>query len=142
MSNRKNLIIGFVTDWFFFWVDFFYLLDREVCEEMSQESGLQKLLDAEREAQDIVSTARKERDVMVKNSRREADEEVRRYREERDAQFREYVQQFKGVTESYVSKLKGISDKEIAGIRAVTEQKGDEVVDLLVKAVTEVDYSF
>jgi len=107
---------------------------------MAHSSGLMALMDAERQAQDIVATARQQKTIMVKKARDEAQEEVRRFREEREEQYRKYVQQFKGATEEYCARLRGVTEKQVADLRATAEAKGDEVVRLLVDAVVTVDF--
>eukprot|EP01101_Sappina_pedata_P013232 TRINITY_DN9506_c1_g1_i1.p2 TRINITY_DN9506_c1_g1~~TRINITY_DN9506_c1_g1_i1.p2 ORF type:complete len:114 (-),score=72.49 TRINITY_DN9506_c1_g1_i1:167-508(-) len=105
---------------------------------MSQQ-GIQQLLQAEKKAEDIISQARRERTALLKRARDEADAEIHDFKGKRSAEFEKFSNQYMGDKDSYTNGLKKKTDQEIVEITRASEAHRQEVVDLLLKFVSEVD---
>eukprot|EP01105_Mastigella_eilhardi_P006595 TRINITY_DN18132_c0_g1_i1.p2 TRINITY_DN18132_c0_g1~~TRINITY_DN18132_c0_g1_i1.p2 ORF type:complete len:130 (+),score=35.18 TRINITY_DN18132_c0_g1_i1:51-392(+) len=100
---------------------------------------VQLLMEAERQAQDIVNKAKREKTTMLKAAREEARDEISAYKGERDRGFQEFVQAHTGDTNERTTVMRAETDKQIQQIYAETQANGAAVLRLLIETVLDVD---
>ncbi|KAL6714054.1 hypothetical protein ACLMJK_008548 [Lecanora helva] len=97
--------------------------------------GIQTLLDAEREAQKIVQ---KDRSKRVKDAKNEAQKEIEDYRKQKDAEFKEFEKKHTSGNKQAEEDASKDADEQLKAIREAGNKKGDQVIEDLLKMVTDV----
>jgi len=105
---------------------------------MQSEEGIARLLQAEKEAQKIVTAARTERKERLKQAKKEAKVEVDAYLEEKTESFKRFRDASMEGTTQQQQALKGETEKKIHQIEQAIEQNKVEVVSLLLDLVIKV----
>ncbi|KAI7943293.1 hypothetical protein MJO29_013137 [Puccinia striiformis f. sp. tritici] len=101
-------------------------------------SGIQALLDAEKEAARIVEKAREYRSQKLKDARGEAAKEIESLKSKREEEFKEFEQQHSGNTDSQQKVLEEETKQKIELIKSEFNQNKAKVVSDLLSKVTDV----
>lgn len=92
---------------------------------------------AEKEAQQIVSQARKYRQEKLKQAKSDASKEINKYKQQKDNELSQLEKENEGnVTQLEEKALKDIQS-ELSAIAETTAAKKQHVVDLLIDAVVK-----
>ncbi|KAE8704477.1 V-type proton ATPase subunit G [Hibiscus syriacus] len=102
------------------------------------QGGIQMLLNAEQEAQHIVSSARNMKMVRLKQAKEEAEKEVALYRSQMEAEYQNKISESTGSSGNTVKKLDEETERKIKGLRKSTTMASKEVVEMLIKHITSV----
>jgi len=104
-----------------------------------EDTNIQKLLSAEKTAQEIVGAARKERAEKMKLAKQEAEREITTYRTERENEYQSKVAESSSVSDTTFGELDKKTNAEIAAITSRLPTKKKECIDMLVAYVEKVD---
>lgn len=102
------------------------------------QDGIQRLLAAERDAQAVVERARKAKADRLKQAKEEAERDIAAYKAEREAEFKRKVSADSSSSQDTVAQLAEESARAVAGIQAAVAAKKGEVMDMLLRHVTNV----
>ncbi|EEE57635.1 hypothetical protein OsJ_08056 [Oryza sativa Japonica Group] len=103
-----------------------------------RQGGIQQLLAAEQEAQQIVNAARSafvECDGLAKE---EAEREIAEYRAQMEAEFQRKVAESSGDSGANVKRLEQETDTKIAQLKEQAANVSPEVIQMLLRHVTTV----
>jgi len=100
--------------------------------------GIQKLLQAEHEAMEVVAKAKQEKVTRLKQAKAEAEEEIAKYKADRDAQFNIFSKERMGDSGAHAAGLTTATEKELSDIAGQVALNKQSVIDLLMKSVTTV----
>ncbi|CAI0396580.1 unnamed protein product [Linum tenue] len=103
---------------------------------MRSQGGIQMLLSAEQEAQQIVAAARNLKLSRLKQAKDEAEKEATRYRSQLQADFQKKVSE--GNSAATAKQLEQETVKKIEKLKQSSSKVQSELVDMLVKFVTTV----
>ncbi|CAL1363624.1 unnamed protein product [Linum trigynum] len=103
---------------------------------MRSQGGIQMLLSAEQEAQQIVAAARNLKLSRLKQAKDEAEKEAARYRSQLQADFQKKVSE--GNSAATAKQLEQETVKKIEKLKQSSSKVQSELVDMLVKFVTTV----
>ncbi|GAA6055101.1 hypothetical protein JCM3770_001799 [Rhodotorula araucariae] len=101
--------------------------------------GIATLLDAEKEASQIVAKAREYRNQRLKDARGEANKDIEALRAKKDAEFRAFEDAHSGDSSSSATEVQRATDESLAQIEASFAQSRTAVVDDLLARVVEVE---
>ncbi|CAL9737073.1 V-type proton ATPase subunit G [Monosporozyma servazzii] len=101
----------------------------------SQSNGIATLLKAEKEAQEIVSEARKYRQDKLKQAKKDASTEIAQYKAQKDAELKQNSKQNEGGLDALEAEAETSIQQQLNDIDQVTKDKKQQVADLLIKAV-------
>ncbi|AGO09915.1 AaceriAAL076Wp [[Ashbya] aceris (nom. inval.)] len=104
---------------------------------MSQSNGIATLLKAEKEAHEIVASARRYRQERLKQAKLDASQEISEYRRRKEQELQEYEAANAGGAEELEREAEQRAQKELDEIRRVASAKRDAVLELLIDAVTK-----
>mmetsp|Transcript_4916 Transcript_4916/g.17840 ORF Transcript_4916/g.17840 Transcript_4916/m.17840 type:complete len:110 (-) Transcript_4916:1612-1941(-) len=104
----------------------------------SQGDGIQALLAAEQEAQQIVGEARRAKAERLRQAREEAEKEAAAYRQQREEHFARQLQAQTGDSSSVTQQLEAETARQVQQIQACTQKQGGEVSSMLLTMVTTV----
>ncbi|GAB4817457.1 hypothetical protein N2152v2_004503 [Parachlorella kessleri] len=102
------------------------------------QDGIQRLLQAEQEAQAIVARARKAKSDRLKQAKDEADKEIAAYKAERETEFQRKMASDSSSSQENVVRLGEESSRAVKAIQDSIQQKKKEVLKLLLDHVTSV----
>ncbi|OWM69724.1 V-type proton ATPase subunit G-like [Punica granatum] len=102
------------------------------------QGGIQQLLAAEQEAQQIVSAARNAKMARLKQAKEEAEREVAEYRSHMEAQFQNKVAASSGDSGANVKRLEQETEMKISNLKIEASRISHDVVQMLLKQVTTV----
>ncbi|KAH7288213.1 hypothetical protein KP509_31G017300 [Ceratopteris richardii] len=102
------------------------------------QGGIQMLLAAEQEAQQIIAAARAAKSARLKQAKEEAEKEVAEYRAQREAEFKKKLSESSGDSGSRVQRLEVETQEKIENLKEEASKVSPEVVELLLKYVTSV----
>eukprot|EP00210_Caulerpa_lentillifera_P002026 g1941.t1 len=105
------------------------------------DTNIQRLLAAEKAAQEIVDKARKERAEKMKLAKLEAENEIAEYRAERQAEYDAKVATSSSASGTTFKKLDDDTQAAIDAITRNLPSKKKDAVAMLVSHVTNVDLS-
>ncbi|KMZ68884.1 V-type proton ATPase subunit G [Zostera marina] len=100
-----------------------------------QDGGIQLLLSAEQEAQQIITAARNYKIARLRQARENAEKEVADFRAEMELQFKKKVEQSSGDSGKNVMRLDRETDTNIKHLRSDASRASNDVVDMLLKRV-------
>lgn len=100
--------------------------------------GIQKLLAAEAEAQQIVKAARDEKLAKIKQAQSEAEREVASYKAQREDTYRQMMEQGKGDAAGRLQTLTADTDSNIAELKGSVQSKKKAVVSDILGWVCKV----
>ncbi|KAI1655491.1 vacuolar ATPase [Daldinia decipiens] len=101
-------------------------------------TGIQTLLDAEREASKIVQKAREFRTKRVREARDEAKKEVEAYRRAKEEEFKRFEAEHTQGNKQAEDDANREADAKIKEIQAAGQKSQDKVAEDLLKAVFDV----
>ncbi|KAG4378035.1 hypothetical protein AAZX31_18G233300 [Glycine max] len=102
------------------------------------QGGIQMLLIAEQEAQHIVSNARNLRTQRLKQAKDEVEREAAQYRSHMEDEYQKLISENTGSSGSNVKRLEEETDAKIKNLKKSTSKISSEVVDMLLKYVTNI----
>ncbi|XP_004493970.1 V-type proton ATPase subunit G1-like [Cicer arietinum] len=102
------------------------------------QGGIQQLLSAEQEAQQIVNAAKNEKLARLKQAKEEAEKEIAEHRTHLDSQFQKKVSASSGDSGANVKRLEQETDIKIHQLKTEAGRISGDVVDMLLKYVTTV----
>lgn len=105
------------------------------------QDGIQRLLAAEKEAQQIVANARKGKTDRLKQAKAEAEKEVKAYKQQREEAYQKRIADDSSSSGANVSRLEAESKEAIKTIQSSISAKKKEVSDQLLKYVTSVSFA-
>ncbi|CUV04378.1 unnamed protein product [Cryptosporidium hominis] len=101
---------------------------------------IQKLMDAEVDAEEIVCRAKENRILKLKEAQISAEEELKAFREKEEAQFESEFKNF-SVEDSVDQTLEKSTEEAIEIVKNDFKNNGGAVADLILKKVLSVDLS-
>ncbi|XP_071710842.1 V-type proton ATPase subunit G 1-like [Rutidosis leptorrhynchoides] len=104
------------------------------------QNGIQLLLAAEQEAQQIVTAARNAKLARLKQAKDEAEKEVAEFRAQMEADFQRKLTETSGDSGANVKRLEKETDAKIQHLKTEAERISSDVVEMLLKHVTSVKY--
>lgn len=103
--------------------------------KMSQ-NGIATLLKAEKEAHEIVAKARQHRQELLKQAKTDAAAEIAQYKAKKEQELKQIEASNEGGVEGLEKEAEQSVQQELKEIKEVASKKEDDVVKLLIKAVT------
>ncbi|KAL9297133.1 hypothetical protein ACSQ67_023029 [Phaseolus vulgaris] len=116
----------------------FSLIHQAIMDPFKGQGGIQMLLTAEQEAQHIVSNARNLRTQRLKQAKDEAEREAAQYRSHMEDEYQNSISETTGSSGSNVKKLEEETDAKIKDLKKTTSKVSSEVVEMLLKCVTNI----
>uniref|UniRef100_A0A251TUP6 V-type proton ATPase subunit G n=2 Tax=Helianthus annuus TaxID=4232 RepID=A0A251TUP6_HELAN len=104
------------------------------------QNGIQSLLAAEQEAQQIVNAARNAKLARLKQAKEEAEKEVAEFRAQMEADYQRKLTETSGDSGANVKRLEKETDAKIQHLKTEAERISGDVVGMLLKHVTTVRY--
>ncbi|KAI3761768.1 hypothetical protein L1987_52190 [Smallanthus sonchifolius] len=104
------------------------------------QNGIQLLLAAEQEAQQIVNAARNAKLARLKQAKEEAEKEVAEFRAQMEADFQRKLAETSGDSGANVKRLEKETDAKIQHLKGEAERISSDVVEMLLKHITTVRY--
>ncbi|RZB93641.1 V-type proton ATPase subunit G [Glycine soja] len=102
------------------------------------QGGIQMLLIAEQEAQHIVSNARNCKTPFFFIAKDEAEREATEYRSHIEEEYQKSISENTGSSGSNVKRLEEETNAKIKNLKKSTSKVSSEVVDMLLKYVTNI----
>eukprot|EP00252_Welwitschia_mirabilis_P003997 TRINITY_DN1411_c0_g1_i1.p2 TRINITY_DN1411_c0_g1~~TRINITY_DN1411_c0_g1_i1.p2 ORF type:complete len:111 (-),score=35.30 TRINITY_DN1411_c0_g1_i1:268-600(-) len=102
------------------------------------QGGIQLLLAAEQEAQNIVSSARSAKMARLKQAKDEAEKEIADFRRKKEIEFQRKLSESSGDSGSNVKRLEEETKIKIAHLKKEADRVSPQVVAMLMKYVTTV----
>ncbi|KAJ4820948.1 V-type proton ATPase subunit G [Rhynchospora pubera] len=103
-----------------------------------RQSGIQQLLAAEQEAQQIVNAARNAKMARLRQAKEEAEREITAYRAQMEAEFQKKVAESSGDSGANVKRLEQETEEKIANLKQQAAAISPDVVSMLLRHVTSV----
>uniref|UniRef100_A0A0D9W900 V-type proton ATPase subunit G n=1 Tax=Leersia perrieri TaxID=77586 RepID=A0A0D9W900_9ORYZ len=103
-----------------------------------RQSGIQQLLAAEQEAQQIVNAARAAKSARLRQAKEEAEREIAEYRAQMEAEFQRKVAESSGDSGANVKRLEQETQEKIAQLKQQAASISPEVIQMLLRYVTTV----
>ncbi|KAF7141761.1 hypothetical protein RHSIM_Rhsim06G0114300 [Rhododendron simsii] len=107
-------------------------------DSMKGQGGIQMLLTAEQEAQQIVAAARNLKLTRLKQAKDEAEKEVSNYRSHLDAEFKNKIAETTGSSGSTAKQLEEETEMKIRDLKDTASRVSPDIVGMLIKNVTAV----
>ncbi|KAI1908132.1 H(+)-transporting V1 sector ATPase subunit G [Ophidiomyces ophidiicola] len=101
-------------------------------------AGIQTLLDAEREAQKIVQTAREYRTKRIKDAKSEAQKEIEEYRRQKEEEFKKFEAEHSSGNKKAEDDANKDAEAKLQEIHNMGKAKGDKVIDDLIHTVLDI----
>ncbi|KAL8199851.1 hypothetical protein R6Q57_013419 [Mikania cordata] len=127
--NKKTLVM-------------FYPFSARDMDSSRGQNGIQLLLAAEQEAQQIVNAARNAKLARLKQAKEEAEKEVAEFRAQMEADFQRKLTESSGDSGANVKRLEKETDAKIEHLKTEAERISSDVVEMLLKHVTSVRFAF
>ncbi|XP_024991127.1 V-type proton ATPase subunit G 1-like isoform X1 [Cynara cardunculus var. scolymus] len=105
------------------------------------QNGIQLLLTAEQEAQQIVNAARNAKLARLKQAKEEAEKEVAEFRAQMEANYQRELAETSGDSGANVKRLEKETEVKIEQLKMEADRISHDVVDMLLKLVTSVRYN-
>ncbi|XP_077216197.1 V-type proton ATPase subunit G-like [Tasmannia lanceolata] len=102
------------------------------------QGGIQMLLSAEQEAQQIISSARSMKMTRLKQAKEEVDREAASYRAHMEAEYQRKISESTGFSGSNVKRLEEETDMKIQNLKDTTSTISSDVVGMIMKHVMTV----
>ncbi|CAM8878149.1 unnamed protein product [Rhodiola kirilowii] len=107
-------------------------------ESMKGQGGIQQLLNAEQEAQQIVAAARNLKMTRLRQAKEEAEQEVAQYRRHLEEEYQKSISESSGNSGSNVKRLEDETATKIEKLKETQSKVSSDVVSMLLKYVTSV----
>ena len=104
------------------------------------DKNIQQLLEAEREAQEMINKARHERDEKLRDASKQANQEIKKYRQDKEDKLKDIEHQNEKEISKKSREIEKATEKEINAFKDGLPDKLDKVADLLVKTVLNVEF--
>ncbi|XP_023766540.1 V-type proton ATPase subunit G 1 [Lactuca sativa] len=104
------------------------------------QNGIQLLLAAEQEAQQIVTVARNAKLARLKQAKEEAEKEIADFRAQMEADYQRKLTETSGDSGANVKRLEKETDEKIEHLKKEAERISTDVVEMLLKHITSVKY--
>ncbi|KAF7018146.1 unnamed protein product [Triticum aestivum] len=101
-------------------------------------SGIQQLLAAEQEAQQIVNAARAAKTARLRQAKEEAEREIAEYRAQMEADFQRKLTETSGDSGANVKRLEQETTVKIEQLKQQAANISPEVIQMLLRHVTTV----
>lgn len=105
------------------------------------QDGIQRLLAAEKEAQQIVAKARKAKSDRLKQAKAEAEKEIKAYKQQREEAYQKRISDDTSSSGQNEKRLDTESKAAVKSIQDSISSKKKEVVDQLMGYVTTVSFA-
>ncbi|KAG8378466.1 hypothetical protein BUALT_Bualt08G0140100 [Buddleja alternifolia] len=105
---------------------------------MRGQGGIQMLLTAEQEAQQIVTAARNTKMARLRQAKEEAEREVTNYKSHLEDEYQKSISESSGSADSTVKRLEVETEAKIKSLKQTTSKVSPKVVKMLVKNTTTV----
>ncbi|XP_074270558.1 V-type proton ATPase subunit G 1-like [Silene latifolia] len=102
------------------------------------QEGIQMLLAAEQEAQQIVTNARNLKMQRLKQAKDEADREIMHFRSQLEKEYQNKISESSGQSGSTVKRLENETQEKIQKLKDSASRVTPDVVGLLLKYVTTI----
>ncbi|XP_020582792.1 V-type proton ATPase subunit G1 [Phalaenopsis equestris] len=103
-----------------------------------RQGGIQQLLAAEQEAQQIVNAARNAKTARLKQAKEEAEKEAAEFRAQLEAEFQKKLAESSGDSGANVKRLEAETEAKIQRLNNESERISADVVQMLLRHVTKV----
>ncbi|XP_073003296.1 V-type proton ATPase subunit G1-like [Typha latifolia] len=103
-----------------------------------RQGGIQQLLAAEQDAQQIVNAARNAKMARLKQAKEEAEKEIAEYRAQMEAEFQRKVAESSGDSGANVKRLEQETGAKIEQLKLQSASISHDVVQMLLRHVTTV----
>eukprot|EP00760_Papus_ankaliazontas_P027459 PhM_4_TR3346/c0_g2_i1/m.94503/K02152/ATPeV1G, ATP6G; V-type H+-transporting ATPase subunit G len=103
-----------------------------------QTENVQKLVEAERKRNEIVSEAKKGRQAKLRQAKADAEKDIAAFKSEREAEFQQYKTSQTGGHDGEKAKLARETDVELKQLIQQGEQQKDKVADAILELLTNV----
>ncbi|XP_051193152.1 V-type proton ATPase subunit G1 [Lolium perenne] len=103
-----------------------------------RQGGIQQLLAAEQEAQQIVNAARTAKSARLRQAKEEAEREIAEYRAQMEADFQRKVAESSGDSGANVKRLEQETSTKIKQLNQQAASISPEVIHMLLRHVTTV----
>ncbi|KAL5724945.1 hypothetical protein ACHQM5_008146 [Ranunculus cassubicifolius] len=104
-------------------------------DSLKGQGGVQMLLTAEQEAQQIVANARNLKMTRLKQAKDEAAREALRYRTQMESEYQRKISESSDNSGSTVRRLEEETEQKIQSLKDVSSKLSPEVVSMLMKHV-------
>lgn len=104
------------------------------------QDGIQKLLAAEQEAQQIVAKARKAKSDRLKQAKAEAEKEIQAYKQDRENAYQQKLSANSSNAGDTSKRLASESAKQEEEIKAAVQKNKQQVLDTILGYVTTVKF--
>eukprot|EP00884_Botryococcus_braunii_P017243 jgi/Botrbrau1/4201/Bobra.0044s0006.1 len=102
------------------------------------QDGIQRLLAAETEAQQIVAKARKAKADRLKQAKAEAEKEIKAYKAQREEQYQKRIAEDSTNSGANIKRLEKEAGDAVAAVQANVTKNKQKVLDTLLGFVTDV----
>eukprot|EP00899_Mesostigma_viride_P022215 jgi/Mesvir1/3178/Mv16336-RA.1 len=106
--------------------------------DVKSHTGIQRLLNAEQEAQRITNAARQSKAARLRQAKEEAEQEVALYRAQREKDFQKKLSESSGHSGTSNKRLEAETQAAIQAIMMDVQRNGAKVSKYLVDTVTKV----
>lgn len=103
-----------------------------------RQGGIQQLLAAEQEAQQIVNAARSAKSARLRQAKEEAEREIAEYRAQMEADFQRKLSESSGDSGANVKRLEQETSTKIEQLKQQAASISPEVIQMLLRHVTTV----
>ncbi|KAM7252727.1 hypothetical protein ACFE04_008236 [Oxalis oulophora] len=107
-------------------------------ENFKGQGGIQMLLSAEQEAQQIVRSARELKMTRLKQAKHEAERDAALYRTNMEAEYQKTLSETSGSSDSTVKRLDEETEVKIKSLKKSASSVSKDVVSMLMNYVTTV----
>ncbi|KAI4387943.1 hypothetical protein MLD38_000326 [Melastoma candidum] len=107
-------------------------------ESMKAQGGIQLLLNAEQEAQSIISDAKNLKMARLKQAKEEAAREVESYRSQLEAEYQRNISESSGSSGLNVKRLEEETEAKINNLKESSSAVSKDITNMLIKHVTTV----
>ncbi len=106
--------------------------------EAKAQAGIQKLMQAEHEAAQIVAAARDDKVSRLRLAKEEAEAEIAAYKQAREAQFQVFAKERMGDTGAHSKASQESVTTELAEIAQKVKANKETMINMLIQSVTTV----
>ncbi|KAK3428000.1 hypothetical protein EUGRSUZ_F04118 [Eucalyptus grandis] len=107
-------------------------------DSMKGQGGIQMLLTAEQEAQQIISSAKNLKNTRLKQAKEEAEKDVATYRSHLEAEYQKRIAETGGASGANVQRLEEETDMKIQNLKGSASTVSEDITGMLIKYVTTV----
>ncbi|KAF8025102.1 hypothetical protein BT93_F2065 [Corymbia citriodora subsp. variegata] len=107
-------------------------------DSMKGQGGIQMLLTAEQDAQQIVSSAKNLKIMRLKQAKEEAEKDIATYRSHLEAEYQKRIAETGGVSGENVQRLEEETDAKIENLKGSASKISEDLTEMLIKYVTTV----